>query len=283
MSAALTVLATGPLTTVQDGGRPGKAALGIGRSGAADRRAFALANRLLGNDPGAAVLEVTMGGLSLRAEHHVTVATTGARCSGTAPHNAPYAVEVGERVDLGAPAAGFRTYVAVRGGIAVTAVLGSRSTDTLADLGPSVVCSGDVLPVGDLVSTMPGVDVAPVREPESGEVLLRVLAGPRLDWFDQDAWSDLTSHPFVVSSQSNRIGLQLEGFTSSRVRSDELPSEGLVRGAVQIPPSGVAVLFLADHPVTGGYPVVGYVHDDDVDLCAQLRPGQALRFRPVRS
>lgn len=283
MSAALTVLATGPLTTVQDGGRPGKAALGIGRSGAADRRAYGLANRLVGNDPGAAVLEVTMGGLSLRAEHRVTVVTTGARCSGTAPHNAPYAVEADGRVALGAPAAGLRTYVAVRGGIDVAAVLGSRSTDTLADLGPGVVSSGDVLPIGDSVSAMPGIDVAPVKEPENGEVLLRLLPGPRLDWFDQDAWSDLTSHPFVVSSHSNRIGLQLEGFTSRRVRSGELPSEGLVRGAVQIPPSGAAVLFLADHPVTGGYPVVGYVDDDDVDLCAQLRPGQALRFRPVRS
>ena len=282
MTRSLVVLATGPLTTVQDAGRPGQAALGIGRSGACDRSSYRLANRLLGNASGAAVLEVTFGGLALRADDDVVVVTTGARCAGDAPHNAPVTISAGAELRLGAPETGLRTYVAVRGGIAVEPVLGSRSTDVLAGLGPAVVSEGDVLPVGDDGLPMPGVDVAPVADPEGGEVTVRVLPGPRRDWFTDGAWATLTGQAYGVSSDSNRVGLRLDGAPLERARTGELPSEGMVRGALQIPPSGTPVLFLADHPVTGGYPVVGYVVDDDVDHCAQLRPGQALRFRPLQ-
>jgi allophanate hydrolase subunit 2 len=139
VSRSVTVLETGPLTTVQDAGRPGRAALGIGRSGACDRASYRLANRLLGNDIGAAVLEVTFGGLVLRADDEVTVVTTGARCAGAAPHNAPFVLPGGAELRLGTPGTGLRTYVAVRGGIEVEPVLGSRSTDVLAGLGPPVV------------------------------------------------------------------------------------------------------------------------------------------------
>ncbi len=108
---------------------------------------------------------------------------------------------------------------------------------------------------------------------------MRVLPGPRRDWFTDGAWSTLTGQAYGASSDSNRVGVRLEGEPLTRARNDELPSEGMVRGALQVPPSGTPVLFLADHPVTGGYPVVAYVSDDDVDRCAQLRPGQAVRFR----
>jgi biotin-dependent carboxylase-like uncharacterized protein len=279
MTRSLTVLATGPLTTVQDSGRPGQAALGIGRSGACDRASYRLANRLLGNASGAAVLEVTFGGLALRADGDVVVVTTGARCAGSSSHNAPVALPTGAELRLAAPETGLRTYVAVRGGIAVEPVLGSRSTDVLAGLGPAVVASGDVLSVGDVGPPMPGVDVAH-HDPEGGEVIVRTLPGPRRDWFTDSAWATLTGQAYAVTSDSNRVGLRLEGEPLERARTDELPSEGMVRGALQIPPSGTPVLFLADHPVTGGYPVVAYVVDDDVDLCAQLRPGQSVRFRP---
>jgi biotin-dependent carboxylase-like uncharacterized protein len=277
--AALTVLATGPLTTVQDVGRPGQAALGIGRSGACDRRSYALANRLLGNGPGAAALEVTFGGLALRAEADVLVVTTGARCAGATTHNAPSLLAAGQELRLGAPAAGLRTYLAVRGGIEVDPVLGSRATDLLAGLGPAVPAVGDVLPVGRSTHDMPGVDLAPVADPEAGDVTVAVLPGPRHDWFTGAAWESLRSQAYTVSSQSNRVGLRLDGEPLERARTGELPSEGMVRGALQIPPSGTPILFLADHPVTGGYPVIGYVCDDDVDRCAQLRPGQALRLQ----
>ena len=279
MRATLTVLGTGVLTTVQDDGRPGQAALGIGRSGACDRRSYALANRLVGNAPGAAVLEVTFGGLALRADDDVMVVTTGARCAGPAPHNAPWRLAAGEVVRLGAPASGLRTYLAVRGGLAVPAVLGSRSSDVLSGLGPPVVAADDVLPVGTSQEQLPGVDVAPVADPDGGDVAVAVLPGPRRDWFSDKAWASLRSQAYTVSSQSNRIGVRLDGDALERAKTGELSSEGMVRGALQIPPSGTPILFLADHPVTGGYPVIGYVRDEDVDRCAQLRPGQTLRLR----
>ncbi len=279
MTRAVTVLATGPLTTVQDEGRPGLAALGIGRSGACDRGSYRLANRLVGNAAGTAVLEVTLGGLALRAERDLFVVTTGARCPGSFAHNAPASLRAGAEMRLGAPAAGLRTYVAIRGGIEVDPVLGSRSTDILAGLGPPVISPGDVLPVGTAQLPMPGVDVAPVAETEGGEVTVHVLPGPRLDWFTPPTWTTLTGQPYTVTDESNRIGLRLDGAPLERAGQGELPSEGVVRGALQIPPSGRPVLFLADHPVTGGYPVVGYVRDDEVDRCAQLVPGQRIRFR----
>ena len=275
---SLTVLAPGPLTTVQDEGRPGQAALGIGRSGVADRASARLANRLVGNPVEAAVLEVTLGGLAVRAETDLLVVTTGARCPG-APHDAPTLLRRGQELRLGTPAAGLRTYLAVRGGIAVPPVLGSRATDVLAGLGPAVVAAGDVLPVGAPTAPLPGVDLAAVPDPAAGDLTVAVLPGPRTDWFGDAGWAALTGQRWTVTSESNRVGLRLDGVPLERLRAGELPSEGMVRGALQVPPSGTPVLFLADHPVTGGYPVIGYVTDADVDRCAQLRPGQGIRFR----
>ena len=280
MTRALEVVRPGPLTTVQDAGRPGQAALGIGRSGACDRRAYALANRLVGNPSGAAVLEVTFGGLEVRARGDLLVATAGARCAGPWPHAAPAPLRDGEVLRLGPPVTGVRTYVAVRGGIGVEPVLGSRATDVLAALGPPVPAAGDVLPVGPVTGPLPVVDVAPVADPADGDVALTVQPGPRRDWFDDAAWAQLLTTRWEVTADSNRVGLRLDGPPLARATAGELPSEGMVRGAVQVPPSGLPVLFLADSPVTGGYPVVAYVLDEDVDVAAQLRPGQGARFRP---
>jgi biotin-dependent carboxylase-like uncharacterized protein len=278
MTRSVTVLATGAVTTFQDAGRPGQAALGIGRSGACDRASYRLANRLVGNADHAAVLEVTFGGLHLRADADIMVATTGARCVGASPHNAPVYLRTGQELQLGTPATGLRTYVAVRGGFGAEPVLGSRSTDVLSGLGPAPISTGDVLEVCDPDLPAPGVDVAPVRDPDEGDVTVRVVPGPRRDWFTEGSWAALVSEAYTVTSDSNRVGLRLDGEPLERTRTDELPSEGMVRGALQIPPSGKPVLFLADHPVTGGYPVIAYVEDDDVDRCGQLRPGQVVRF-----
>lgn len=280
-TATLSVIETGPLTTVQDAGRQGLASMGVGRSGVCDRKAYRLANRLVGNDVTAAVLEVTLGGLRLTTDTAVLVAMTGARCPG-APHDAVVRLRAGETLRLGAPASGLRTYVAVRGGIVVPEVLGSRSTDLLAGLGPAVVSAGAELPVGQPSGDLPDVDLAPVADPTADELAVRVVAGPRDDWFTEQGWSTLVHESFVATSESNRIGVRLDGPELERARDAELPSEGMARGALQVPPSGKPVLFLADHPVTGGYPVVAYVHDDDVDLCGQLAPGQRIRFRPFQ-
>lgn len=278
MTSSLIVLETGILTTVQDAGRPGRGSLGVGTSGACDRASYQLANRLVGNVEGAAVLEVTHGGLRLRADSDVLVVTTGARCEGASTHNAPATLRSGGLLDLGPPASGLRTYVAVRGGLAVEPVLGSCATDTLSGLGPAPLAAGDVLDVGASYQSSPGVDLAPVPDPEPGDLTVRAAPGPRRDWFPEQAWASLLGQAFTVTSDSNRVGIRLDGDPLQRDRDDELPSEGMVRGALQVPPSGLPVLFLADHPVTGGYPVIGYVVDDDVDRCAQLRPGQRLRL-----
>ncbi|HEU4674689.1 MAG TPA: biotin-dependent carboxyltransferase family protein [Motilibacteraceae bacterium] len=283
----LEVLAPGPLTTVQDLGRPGHAAVGVGRGGAADRAALRLANRLVGNEEGTAALEILLGGLALRAHGTLVVAVAGAPCPLTVRHGGrvrtfaaygPVHVRAGAELRLGRAPTGLRAYLAVRGGLDLEPTLGSRSTDLLAGLGPPPLRPGDLLPVGSSTSGAPLVDHAPVPPPSGGTVSLRVLPGPREDWFVSSALDDLCAAPYDVLSESDRVGIRLSGTPLVRVREEELPSEGTVRGALQVPPSGHPTLFLADHPVTGGYPVLAVVASADVDRAAQVRPGQRIRF-----
>ncbi|MDN5795925.1 MAG: biotin-dependent carboxyltransferase family protein [Intrasporangium sp.] len=279
------VLAPGPLTLLEDAGRPGHMAVGVGRAGAADQDSYRLGGRLLGNRPGLAALEVTLGGLHVRAQGDLTVCLTGAPAPGSldgrpVPHAAPFTFRDGQELRLGMPPTGLRTYLSVRGGLAVHAVLGSRSSDTMSGLGPAAVAAGDRLTVGEAVESFPNVDVAPVPPPGSGTVELAVLPGPRRDWFARP--EALGESCWVVSGRSDRKGIRFEGEPVER-HTDwaeaELPSEGMVRGAIQVPPGGQPVLFLNDHPVTGGYPVIGVVRSADIDRAAQLRPGQQVRFR----
>jgi biotin-dependent carboxylase-like uncharacterized protein len=277
------VLATGPLTLVEDEGRPGWASSGVGRSGAADKVALRLLNRLLANDGSAAALEVTLGGLALRFHERATVALAGATApavlDGT-PVGMQAVLEVrrGAELHLGFAARGTRTYLGVRGGFDVTPVLGSRSFDVLAGLGPTPLRVGDRLVIGPRPSRLPVVDLAVPRAATTGVVELAVRRGVRDEWFDGDAWHHLLGATFEVTDASNRVGLRLSGAPVGR-RSGELPSEGLVPGAIQVPPDGQPVLFLRDHPVTGGYPVIGVVRAGALDVAAQLRPGDRLRFR----
>ncbi|MFE1169757.1 biotin-dependent carboxyltransferase family protein [Nocardiopsis sp. NPDC058789] len=282
---ALEVLATGPMTTVQDAGRFGHAALGVGRSGAADAASYALGNRLLANPEGAAALEVTLGGLRVRARGAVTVAVTGAeapvRVDGRgAAVNTVLHLPDGAELTLGVPARGLRSYLAVRGGVAVAPVLGSRSTDVLAGLGPDVPGAGDLLPVGPAPAALPNTDHAPVRAVGGDLVNLRVDLGPREDWFTEKAVTALFSGEYEVTSRSDRVGARLAGPVLERSREGELPSEGMVAGSLQVPPGGEPVLFLADHPVTGGYPVIAVVRSTELPKAAQARPGTRIRFVP---
>lgn len=279
----ITVRTSGPLTTVQDRGRPGLAHLGVPRAGALDRPAAELAQRLVGNDPGAALLEVVMGGFAATTDAGRWVAVTGAagslRIGAVAgAHGEPAWWPAGAELTIATPARGMRSYLAVAGGIDVEPVLGSRSTDTLAWVGPPRVGDGDRLPVGATTAAPRPLDVgSPSRRGP-----LRVTPGPRDDWFDATAWQTLSRSSYVVTTESNRIGLRLDGPELLRARTDELPSEGMVLGSVQVPPDGRPVVFLADHPPTGGYPVIGVVRTDDLWQCAQLRPGDEVRFTPDR-
>ncbi|MDX3692678.1 biotin-dependent carboxyltransferase family protein [Streptomyces europaeiscabiei] len=283
---ALVVVRAGALTTVQDRGRPGHAHLGVPRSGALDAPAAALVNRLVGNSPDAAVLESTLNGCSVRPRSAVTVAVGGAPCPVTVDGRpvawgAPVRVPGGAVLDIGTARSGVRGYLAVSGGVTVEPVLGSRSTDLLSGLGPPPLTDGTVLPLGRPSRLHARVDVVPHPAPPS-ELVLRVTLGPRDGWFTDAALRTLTRRSYAVSSASNRIGLRTEGPALKRSRAGELPSEGMVLGAVQVPPDGRPVVFLADHPTTGGYPVIAVVHPADLPGAAQAVPGTPVRFVAVR-
>lgn len=279
----VTVEAAGLRTTVQDLGRPGHAAIGVSPSGAADRGALRLANRLVANPEGAPALEVTGGGLVLCAHTSCRVAVTGAprpvRRDGDArAMHAPFEVLAGMRVHVGLGGRGTHTYLALDGGVDVALVLGSASTDVLGGIGPPPLRAGDVLTLGRASSAPTGVDVAPVHAPPE-IVELRVLPGPRVDRFAPGALDALCTPRWTVGDASNRVALRLVGAPIARIDDGELPSEGLVRGAVQVPPDGRPVVFGPDHPTTGGYPVLAVVVDDDLDAAAQAAPGTTVRFR----
>lgn len=274
------VLRAGALTTVQDLGRPGWAHLGVPRSGALDPSALRLANRLVGNPETAAGLEVTLTGCGLRFRGATTVAVTGADVPvrvNDRPGDVgrPLAVPAGAVLRVGPPRTGLRSWLAVAGGFAVEPVLGSRATDTLSGLGPPQLRDGDRLPVG--VPTGPPAPVdATATVPTPAEVRLALRLGPRADWFTPLALERLLDTAYTLTPVSNRIGARLSGAPLPRAVVGELPSEGLVLGAVQVPADGQPLVFLADHPTTGGYPVIGVVVD--VTPLAQARPGTTVRF-----
>lgn len=283
MSGAIDVVAAGALTTVQDLGRPGYAHLGVPRSGALDAPALRLANRLVGNPEGAAGLELTMSGGTFGFRRPATIALTGAMATlavdGRAyGHATPISVRAGATLAIGPAIVGVRSYLAVAGGIDVPPVLGSRSTDTLSELGPVRVTAGDVLPVGDLAVVAPAaVEFVPPR-PAGGPVVLRIRFGPRDDWFAPQARVLLLT-PYTVGMTGNRVGARLAGAALPRASAAELPSEGLALGAVQVTADGQPLVFLADHPTTGGYPVIAVVAHEDLALLAQARPGDTVVFR----
>ncbi|MDT0445753.1 5-oxoprolinase subunit C family protein [Streptomyces johnsoniae] len=283
---AFAVPRPGALTTVQDLGRPGHAHLGVPRAGALDLPAHLLANRLVGNPPHAATLETTLTGCAVRPHGAVTAAVTGAPCGVTvdgrpAPWGAAFRVPAGAVLDIGRAARGVRSYLALGGGVAAERVLGSRSADLLSGLGPAPLAEGATLPIGAPVAPPPPADAVPQPGPPE-ELVLRLRPGPRDDWFAPAALTALAAGRYRVASASNRIGLRTEGPPLSRTRQAELPSEGLVLGAVQVPPDGRPVVFLADHPTTGGYPVIGVVPERDLAAAAQAVPGTPLRFLPLR-
>ena len=282
MSSALLVESAGARATVQDLGRPGLAHLGVPPSGALDRRALRLANRLLGNPDAAAGLEVLLGGCTLRARGELVLAVTGAPAPVSldgAPRAwaGPVRVPDGAVLRVGTPLTGLRSYVGVAGGIAVVPVLGSRSTDTLSGLGPAPVRDGTLLTVGPATTPVPNgllaLADAPVDPPAVG-----LRFGPRADRLTTAGRAQLLRQPWEVSADSDRVGVRLAGRPLEQASAAELPSEGLVTGSVQVPPDGLPLVFLADHPTTGGYPVVAVVDEAGLDVLAQARPGAVVRF-----
>jgi biotin-dependent carboxylase-like uncharacterized protein len=280
----LVVEAVGPLATIQDLGRPGHGALGVTTSGAADRPAYRLGNRLVGNPEDAASIEVLLGGLVVRANEPVTIAVTGAPAplhidERAAPLCAPLTLRAGQLLSLGIPVTGLRSYVAIRGGIEAERLFGSASTDPTSGVGPPPLEVGRALSVGGrTLGPLGATDVASPSSPHLDNLVLRAIVGPRHDWFAPEALQVLAASTWTVTADSDRVGIRLRGPGLERARAGELPSEGVVRGGIQVPASGQPLIFFADHPTTGGYPVIAVGLDEDTDELAQSRPGDQIRF-----
>jgi KipI family sensor histidine kinase inhibitor len=298
--SGLRILSPGLQSLVQDLGRPGHNGWGVGAAGALDRSSLRRANRLVGNPATAAAVETVAGGLTVQAVGDQILAVTGAAgqlilrranedqedAEAYLERNIPAAEAFvlldGEVLTVGAPQRGVRSYLAVRGGVAAEEVLGSCSTDTLSGLGPAPLAAGDVIYTGN--ATVSQVVSSPELQPDfpgPGVTLLDVVPGPREDWFDAAEVESFYSQEWEVTPRSNRVGMRLAGEALQRSREGELPSEGTVTGALQVPPEGMPVLFLADHPVSGGYPVIGVVVDHQLDLAGQVPIGARIRFRRV--
>lgn len=291
---AVEVLNVGLPVLFQDLGRTGQASQGISMSGAVDRSSYKAANRLVGNPVGHPALEICLGGLSFRMHGRAVIALSGApstitivNAGGAAisgAHNTAIALDDGDIVSLGLPASGMRSYLAVRGGFDVAPVLGSVATDTLAQIGPAALMPGDVIailsaPAGSLVS-LP--ELPSFGMPDTIEtVVLDVVMGPRTDWFAKSGVESFLTQEWSVTPQSSRVGTRLQGQSLERENHGELQSEATVRGAVQVPASGQPVLFLADHPLTGGYPVIANVAGHHLDLAAQIPVGARIRFNAI--
>lgn len=288
----LRVVDPGPLTLTVDAGRRGMARWGVAPGGPFDRAASDRANALVGNDPAAATLEVLLGPLVLEATRAAVVAVTGPAAVrvGDLPVEVerPFAVPAGARLTVRA-VGGARVWLAVAGGVDVPPVLGSRSRDTLAGLGPSPLAAGDVLPVGDAISPdryaaagQPSAVAVQHRVGASGSlaVELPVLPPPRPETLVPTAWDDLLRCAWTVAAECDRVAVRLRGEPALAAPEASAASEGLVAGAVQLPPSGQPLVFGPDHPLTGGYPVIGVVTSSGLGELAQLRPGDGVRFVP---
>ncbi|MFB0772227.1 5-oxoprolinase subunit B/C family protein [Proteus cibi] len=291
----LYVISAGLQTLFQDEGRIGAASMGVSASGALDKPALHAANRLVGNPTTFVALEITQGGLILKARQDCVIALTGADCALTLKHESgeneslsgyqPIDVRCGDEIILGMPKAGVRSYLAVRGGFELPTVLGSHAFDTLAQIGPNALQEGDVLHLNH-ESTLNGIiaEEQPTSIlPKQGDIVtLDVVLGPRTDWFTTEAIKTLTSQLWQVTPQSNRIGLRLLGETPlARAQQQELSSEGTCIGAIQVPINGQPVLFLNDHPLTGGYPVIGAVAEYHLPLAGQIPVNAKIRFNPI--
>lgn len=260
-SVGLEIITPGVAGGIRDGGRPGRAHLGSSRGGAVDLDALHLVNRLLGNPAGAAALE-TSGGLIIRLTQDAVVAVSGSQADlhvvGGSPlgWGTPAALPAGAMVRIGRLVGGARVYLGVRGGLV-------DRTGSLVTIGPDP---------GRALSSASAVP----RSDEDGVV---IWPGPRLDWFSGSACDLLVSTSWEVRPDSDRVGVRLSGPPLERRRHDELPSEGLVEGAIQVPPDGQPIVMLADHPTTGGYPVIAVVDPSQIGRIAQGRPGGRVCFR----
>lgn len=285
----------GMMTTVQDLGRWGYQGLGVPVSGPMDLYSHRLANRLLGNEPMAAALEITVMGPELVSDGRVTCAAAGAEIDlsvdgRSMSWNQPFDVPPGGRIRFGARRRGARLTLAVRGGFDVPATLGSRSTHLVSRMGPfggRTLRVGDVLPIGQVQGSIGSVgstgaigSAKPLALPEGG-ARLRVVPAVHRDRFTDDAWGLLVRARFIVTPQSNRMGYRLDGPALTHLGNADILSEAMPLGAIQVPASGQPILLLAERATTGGYATIANVISADLPIAGQLAPGEWISFDAV--
>lgn len=293
------VIKPGLLSSLQDAGRRGYASLGLGRAGAMDEPAWRLANALVGNHGDEAALEITLAGPTLHFARDAVVALTGgiieARANGEPlPPWTSCFLPAGTLLRLGGMRHGCRSYLAVRGGFDTKPILGSRSTDLHAAIGPldgRPLRSGDLLPIGTrddapwfgataaVQALRWGLDPQPWLD--YSQAPLALVRGHHFDTLDDASRRALFKQSFVISKDSNRTGSRIDGPRLHLSRPLELISEATLPGTLQLPPSGQPILLLAEAPVTGGYPRIGQLAAVDLPRLAQRRPGDALCFREI--
>jgi len=289
------VIAAGPLMSIQDLGRPDARRYGVSPGGALDPFALAAANQLVGNPPGAAGIEITVGGAALRLRRAATIALAGADLGATLDERSiplwtalHASADATLRLDGRRGAWGARAYLAIAGGIDVPPVLSSRATDLASGFGGMnghALRAGDLLPVGHVTAAL--IPIAGQRWPEhirpayTAEPTLRFIPGPHLGCFVPGTLDALAAAPLRVSATSNRMGYRLEGPHLHYSHLHSLLSLGIVPGTIQVPPDGMPILLMADAQTTGGYPIIGVLISVDIPLAAQLLPGDSLRLVPT--
>jgi antagonist of KipI len=286
MTGELVIVKPGLLTTVQDLGRYGYQASGVPVAGPMDAFSHRLANQLVGNDPDAATLEVTLIGPEIAVEANTTIAITGAQFDVSydgrlLPIGASVPVLRGGHLRFGRVHQGARAYLAVAGGIQTRVILSSRSTHLVSRMGGvegRALVAGDRLPVLEASATVPARKAIGLTLPTGGRARLRVIPGPQEEWFAPSAFHALSSVSFRVSPRSNRMGYRLEGPPLVRSREGEPISEPVAMGAIQVPGAGEPILLMADRQTAGGYPKIGHVISADLPLAGQLAPGDFIEF-----
>jgi antagonist of KipI len=285
-AGSLEVVKPGLLTTVQDLGRHGHQSLGVPVAGPMDTFSHRLANQLVGNEPDAATLEVTLIGPELVCDADTTVAIAGAEFEVSldgrpVPVSESFDVRRGQRLKFGRVVQGARAYVGIAGGVLSPRVLGSRATHLVSHMGGiagRALTAGDRVPVAARTAPGPIRKAAGLTLPTGGRARLRVVPGPQDDWFHPDALRMVSGVSFRISPRSNRMGYRLEGPPLPRLREGELISEPVGMGAIQVPAAGEPILLMADRQTAGGYPKIGHVISADLPLAGQLAPGDFIEF-----
>jgi biotin-dependent carboxylase-like uncharacterized protein len=285
MSARLRVLAPGPLTTVQDGGRSGWLRFGVPPSGALDPRALAIANLLVGNRPDAGALEMTLAGGAFAVEGEaVRIAVAGADMplaidGAAAPRDRSHTLAPGAVLRIGAAKSGARTYLAASGGFAVAPVFGSVATHPRSGIGGGALREGDIVPLATAAPSSPELGLAADAPPTHPR--LRIVLGPQDDYFTPDAIAALLGGDYTITARSDRMGVRLAGPPLAHARGFNIVSDAIAPGSIQVPGGGQPIILLADRQTTGGYPKIATVISADLPELGQARPGDRVRFESV--